>query len=90
MKLPQSAPSTFDRVATREELFQVLEVLGGFEEPQATTELAQTRDLLACLETDSLITPSEILDELTSSEERLLRELDPFNSLLQEKAERVN
>ncbi len=66
MKLPQSAPSTFDRVATREELFQVLEVLGGFEEPQATTELAQTRDPLACLETDSLITPSEILDELTS------------------------
>jgi hypothetical protein len=89
MKLPEYAPSMFDRASTREELFEVLEVLGGFEEPQ-DSELGQTSDLLACLETDQTMSPSELLDEVCTSEERLLMEIEPFNSLLSRKAERIN
>ena len=88
MKLPDSATPRSDRVSTREELFQVLELLGGFEESQVA-ELAQKTDLLACLETGPE-TPSEILEELISSEERLLMEIDSFDSLLARKAERIN
>jgi len=79
----------FDRVSTREELFEVLEVLGGFEEAQ-DSELGQTGDLLACLETDQTMSPTELLDEVFTSEERLLMEIEPFNSLLSRKAERIN
>ena len=67
MKLPEYAPSTSDRVSTREELFEVLELLGGFEEPQET-ELAQTSDLLACLEAEPTVSPVETLDEVSTSE----------------------
>jgi hypothetical protein len=89
MKLPEYAPSTFDRASTREELFEVLELLGGFEEPQEP-ELGQTGDLLACLETDQTASPAELLDDVCTSEERLLLEIEPFNSLLSRKAERIN
>jgi hypothetical protein len=89
MKLPEYAPSTSDRVSTREELFEVLELLGGFEEPH-DPGLAQTRDLLACLETDLTVSPTEILDEVSISEERFLMEMEPFNSLLGRKTERIN
>ena len=86
MKLPEHAPTTSDRVSTREELFQVLELLGGFEEPQST-EPAPACDLLGCLETDSAAFPAELPDEL--SEERFLMEVETFNSL-RGKAERIN
>ena len=89
MKLPEYAPSTSDRVSTREELFEVLEVLGGFEEPQGG-EAAPKWDLLACLEADGTTCHPEILDEVGSPEERLLMEIEPFNSLLNRKAERIN
>jgi hypothetical protein len=92
MKLPEyapSMPSMLDRVSTREELFEVLEVLGGFEEPQ-DSELGQTGDLLASLEADRTMSPAELLDEVCTSEERLLMEIEPFNSLLSRKAERIN
>jgi hypothetical protein len=89
MKPPEYTPSTSDRVSTREELLEVLEMLGGFEEPQ-DTELAQTRDLLACLEADGTVFPAESLDEDISSEERLLMEIEPFNSFLVRKAGRIN
>jgi hypothetical protein len=88
MKLPSAAPPMSDRISTREELFQVLELLGGFEESQLV-ELLQQADLTACLENEP-DTPSEILEELIASEERLLTELDPFDSLLARKAERIN
>lgn len=88
MKLPSGAPPIFDRVSTREELFQVLELLGGFEESQLA-ELLQQADLSACLEGES-DSPSEILEELIASEERLLTEIDSFDSLLVRKAERIN
>lgn len=88
MKLPEYAPATSDRISTREELFEVLELLGGFEEPQAA-ELAPNCDLFTCLEADPPESPAEILDALTS-EERLLMEIEPFNSLLSRKAERIN
>jgi hypothetical protein len=87
MKPPEYAPSTSDHVSTREELLEVLELLAGFKEPQ-DTELAQTRDLL-CREADETVFPAELLDEVTS-EERLLMEIEPFNSLLVRKAERIN
>lgn len=88
MKLPEYAPSASDRISTREELFQVLELLGGFEEPQST-EPASTYDLLACLETEPTVFPAEP-DEFSASEERFLMEVDTFNSLLGGKAERIN
>jgi hypothetical protein len=88
MKLPEYAPSTSDRTSTRQELFEVLELLGGFEEPE-DTEPAQTQDLLASLEADPTVFPGEV-DEAISSEERILLEVEPFNSLLSRKAERIN
>jgi hypothetical protein len=86
MKLPEYAPSTSDRISTREELFEVLELLGGFEEPQGT-ESTPKCDLFSCLEPDPTTSPAEILDALTSSEERLLTEIEPFKN---RKAERIN
>jgi len=88
MKPPAGTPPRCDRISTPAELFQVLEVLGGFDESQFA-ELAQRADLVACLETESDI-PSEILEELIASEERLLTEIDPLDSLLANKADRIN
>lgn len=87
MRLPENALS--DRVSTREELFEVLELLGGFEELQGT-EPAPTCDLLAGLEAEPTVTTAEILDQATTREERLLLEIEPFSSLLERKAERIN
>ena len=87
MKLPDCTRRRWDRLSTREELFEVIELLGGFEEPQVA-ELAPGIDLLSCLETEP--DPSELLEELTASEERLLMEIDSFDSLLTRKAERMN
>jgi hypothetical protein len=89
MKQPEYAPSTFDRVSTREELFEVLELVGGFEDLR-DTDLDQTGDLLASMEGNQTASPGEILEELCTSEERLLLEIEPFNSLLSRKAERIN
>jgi hypothetical protein len=89
MKLPQYAPSMSDRASTREELFEVLELLGGFDEPQGTGP-AQTCDLLACMEADPTVSASEVLDEVSAGEERFLMEMETFNSLLARKAERIN
>ena len=88
MKLPEYAPSAADRASTREELFEVLEVLGGFEELHET-ELDQTGELLACLEADRTASPIDTLEEVCS-EDRLLMEIEPFNSLLSRKVERIN
>ena len=89
MKLPEYAPSASDRVSTREELYEVLELLGGFEEIEGT-EPAPPCDLLACLEAEPTVTPAEILDQVTASEEGLLLEIEPFSSLLERKAGRIN
>lgn len=87
MKLPEYAPSASDRASTREELFEVLEVLGGFEPHE--TEFDETGELLACLEADQTALPTDLLEDICS-EERLLLEIEPFNSLLTRKAERIN
>lgn len=89
MKLPEYAPAAADRVSTREELFQVLELLGGFDEVQGA-EAAPTCDSFACLEAEPTVSAAEILDQVTTREERLLREIEPFSSLLDRKAERIN
>lgn len=89
MKLPEYAPPTLDRASTREELFEVLEVLGGFDEPP-NAELERAGDLLTCLEADQTASPADIFDEVCTSEERLLMEIEPFNSLLSRKAQRIN
>jgi len=91
MKLPEYATSTSDRASTREELFEVLELLGGFEQVQGN-EAAPTCDLLASLEAeaDPTVSPAEVLDEVGISEERFLMEMETFNSLLARKAERIN
>jgi hypothetical protein len=89
MKLPECAPSTSDRASTREELFDVLELLGGFDEPQ-DAKFAQTSELLASLEAESAVSPVEILDAVATSEEQFLLEMGAFHSLLEKKAERIN
>jgi hypothetical protein len=89
MKLPEYAPPTSDRISTREELLQVLELLGGFEEPQET-ERFQGDDLLACLEAEAILPAAEELDEIQTGEERFLMEIESFDSLLGTKAERIN
>src|ERR1700757_3428428 len=77
MKLPQYAPPGSDRASTREELFEVLELLGGFEDHHEA-ELDQTGDLLAFLEADQAPSPTQVLEEVCS-DERLLMEIEPFN-----------
>ncbi len=89
MKLPEHASSTFDRASTREELIEVLELLGGFEEPQ-DSEADSMCDLLSCREADPKAFPGETRDEVDASEERLLMEAETFTSLLGRKAERIN
>jgi hypothetical protein len=89
MKLPEYAPTTPDRLSTREELFEILEMLGGFEEPQ-DSGLGSTCDLLTCLDTDPTITAAEPLEAGTSTEERLLMEIEPFSALRSAKAQRIN
>ena len=89
MKLPEHAPSMSDRASTREELFEVLELLGGFDEVLGTGP-AQACDLLACMEADSTASSAEVLDEVSAGDERFLMEMETFNSLLTRKAERIN
>lgn len=92
MKLPEyapSLPSLSDRVSTREELFEVLELLGGFEEAQGTVPAAMC-DLLGSLDADPTVSPAEFMDEVSTSDERFLMEMETFNSLLGRKAERIN
>lgn len=89
MKQPEYAPPTSDRVSTREELFEVLELLGGFEESQES-EVTQTSDLLACLEAEAIVPATEALEEVQTGEERFLMEIESFDSLLATKAERIN
>ena len=61
MKLPEYAPSASDRVSTREELFEVLEMLGGFEEPQ-DSEMESACDPFTCLDTDPTIMAADNLE----------------------------
>jgi hypothetical protein len=89
MKLPGYAPSMSDRASTREELFEVLELLGGFEEPQGAGP-AQTSDLFECMQADPTVSPAELLHEVGATDERFLMEMETFNSLLARKAERIN
>jgi hypothetical protein len=88
MKLPEYAPPMSDRVSTREELFEVLELLGGFEEVQST-EAAQTCDLLGGLEGDPTVSPEFFGDDI-ATDEQFVGEMEHFNSLLGRKAERIN
>jgi hypothetical protein len=89
MRLPQNVPSNSDRISTREELFEVIEVLGGFDEPQGT-DLAQTTGLLACLRSGVADSSAEILRELSNGEEQVLLEMEPLAALMSRKAEPVN
>jgi hypothetical protein len=86
MKLPQYAPAPSDRISTREELFEVLEMLGGFEEPQVNEALSS--DLLSCLSTDPTVSAAEMVD--ASNEEHLLVELEPFSVLRSSKVQRIH
>ena len=95
MKLPEYAPATSDRISTREELFEVLEMLGGFEEPQ-DSELESSCELLTCLDTGATrldtgatMKAGDTLEECSSAE-RLLMEIDPFTTLRGVKAQRIN
>jgi hypothetical protein len=91
MKLPEYAPSTSDRVSTREELYQVLQLLGGFDEAQSTEPTSDSDcDLLGCLETEPTVLPGESPDELSASDEQFLMEVETFNSLFEGKGERIN
>jgi len=89
MKLPEHASSMSDRASTREELFQILEVLGAFEEPRGI-DRTPTYDLLASLAADPTVAAGETPDEASASEERFLMEVEAFNSLFGRRAERIN
>jgi hypothetical protein len=89
MKMQEHVASASDRASTREELFEVLQLLGSFEET-LEPELAQTGDGLACLEVDDAASPADLLEEVGSREERRLMEMEPFNSLRSRKVERIN
>lgn len=89
MKQPEYAPGSSDRISTREELFEVLEMLGGFEEPQ-DSEMESACDLFTCLDTDPTIMAADNLEADTSNEERLLMEIEPFVALRSGKAQRIN
>ncbi|PYU23301.1 MAG: hypothetical protein DMG32_16460 [Acidobacteria bacterium] len=89
MKLPEHAPSMSDRASTREELFEILEVLSALEEPQGI-ERSPTCDLLANLAADPTVAAGETPDEASASEERFLMEVEAFNSLFGRRAERIN
>jgi hypothetical protein len=89
MKPSEDMSSTPDRISTREELCQVLEMLGGLEQPQ-DIELDQTTDLAACLEAEASNELAELQSELSVSEEQLLLETEPFKALRQRKSETIN
>jgi hypothetical protein len=93
MKQPEHAPRSSDRISTREELFEVLEMLGGLEEPRDSeqdSEMESACNLFLCLDTDPTIMAGDYLETDTSNEERLLMEIEPFASLRGAKAERIN
>jgi hypothetical protein len=87
MKPSEDMSFTPDRISTREELCQVLEMLG--EQPQ-DVELDNTTDLAACLETEASNELAELHSELSVSEEQLLLETEPFKALRQRKSETIN
>jgi hypothetical protein len=90
MKLSQEEMYTAsDRISTREELCQVIKVLGGFEQP-LDVELNQTTDLVACLEIEPPDELAELRNELSASEEQLVLETEPFQALRQRKSETIN
>ena len=89
MKLPEHAPSLSDRASTREELFEILKLIGAFEEPQGI-EQALTCDRFASLEANQAATPAEILEDAGASEERFFIEAESLDSLFGRKGERIN
>ena len=75
-------------VTTREELLELLEYVSGVEEPQVS-EVAEAAELLVCLGAEDR-TPSDLAEEWTSNEARLLSEIDPFESLRVNEAKIIN
>ena len=84
-------PVKSDRLSTREELIQVLELIGELESAPVGDATEPEGDLLTCLEAeDSASTTSDLLDEFASKEEQLLRDIEPFHVPGTRKAEQIN
>jgi len=82
-KMMNDAPSS-DRLSTREELFQVIELIG--LEESADARLSHL-DLIADLQADAS-DAVETMESLSEREEQLMLETEPFQS--HGKIERIN
>jgi hypothetical protein len=91
MRIPQDASSTAasDRVSTREELCEVIELLGRFEQA-LDTELTHTADLIARMEANLSDGFCEPVEELTDDEAHLLLETEQLVAWRPRKSDRIN
>jgi hypothetical protein len=89
MKLPEHSPSMSDRASTREELFEILELIGPVEEPQGIKQ-APTCERFASLEANRAATATEILEDVGAGEERFFIDVESLDSLFGRKGQRIN
>jgi hypothetical protein len=88
MKALQEMTKTFDRMSTREELHQVLDLLSERGRPWIADALRVTRD---GENEDTVATVSDLWQETASGQQReILPEADSWTELLVTKSERVN
>ena len=87
MKSPKHEFERADRMATREELFQVLELLGGFEAEAA--RMGSARERLEGLGEDGTRF-SGMAEDWTASEEELFNGIGAFGVSTPSKIERIN
>ena len=91
MRNPQEGSSTSasDRVSTREELCEVIELLCCFEQA-LDAEFMHTADLIARMEANLSEGFSESAEGLTDDEAQLLLETEPFAAWHPRKGDRIN
>jgi len=89
MRIPQDASSTSasDRISTREELCEVIELLGRFEQ---TLDTEHRADLVARMEANPSDGFSEPAEGLTDDEAQLLLETEPLAAWHPRKSDRIN
>lgn len=88
MKALQEMPKTFDRMSTREELHQVLDLLSEPGRPWVADALRATRD---GENEDRVATVSDLWQATASGQQQeILPEVDSWTELLVTKSERVN
>jgi hypothetical protein len=89
MKALQEMPKTFDRMSTREELHQVLDLLSEPGRPWVADALRATRDGENENE-DAVATVCDLWQPTAGQPQEVLAEVDSWTELLVTKPERVN